>query len=62
MTRHMNFMVSHIFREGNQVADLLANHGLAISSIIFWNYLPLFAKNCFDKNKLGSPSFRVCTS
>jgi hypothetical protein len=22
----------------------------------------LFAKDCFDRNKLGSPSFRVCTS
>ncbi|KAK2357678.1 hypothetical protein QL285_094926 [Trifolium repens] len=29
-----NFMVTHIYREGNQVADLMANHGLS--------FLPLF--------------------
>jgi ribonuclease HI len=62
MTSYMNFMVSHIYREGNQVADLLANHGLSFSSIVYWNNLPLFVKDCFDKNKQGSPSFRLCTS
>jgi ribonuclease HI len=62
MIRHMTFMVSHIYREGNQVADLLANYGLSCSSIVYWNNLPLFAKECFDKNKHGSPNFRLCTS
>jgi ribonuclease HI len=62
MTTQMNFMVSHIYREGNQVADLLANHGLSILSIVYWNNLPLFVRDCFDFNKHGSTSFRLCTS
>jgi ribonuclease HI len=62
MTKQMNFMVSHIYREGNQVADLLANHGLSLLSIVYWNTLPLFVRNCFECNKHGSTSFRLCAS
>jgi ribonuclease HI len=62
MTSQMNFMVSHIYREGNQVADLLANHGLSLSSIAFWNNLPSFVRDCFYRNKHGTPSFRLCNS
>jgi ribonuclease HI len=62
MTRLMNFMVSHIYREGNQVADSLANHGLSLSSIVFWNTIPMFVRDCFYKNKHGTPSFRICNS
>jgi ribonuclease HI len=62
MTTHMNFMVSHIYREGNQVADLLATHGLSLPSIVYWNTLPLFVKHSFDFNKHGTTSFRICTS
>jgi ribonuclease HI len=62
MTTQMNFMVSHIYREGNQVADLLANHGLSILSIVYWNNLPLFVRDSFTFNKNGSTSFRLCNS
>jgi ribonuclease HI len=62
MIRQMNFMVTHIFREGNQAADLLANHGLNITSLIYWHQTPLFLCNCINKNKLGIPSFRHCPS
>jgi hypothetical protein len=55
----MDFIVSHICREGNQVADDLANHGSSLGSIMFWQNLPLFAKNSFDKNKFGFANFRV---
>jgi ribonuclease HI len=60
--RQMNFMITHIFREGNHAADLLANHGLNINSIIFWHHTPSFLCNCINNNKLGIPSFRYCTS
>jgi hypothetical protein len=49
----MNYLVSHIFREGNQVADLLANHFLTIPSINVWQEVPMFIKDCYIKNKLG---------
>jgi len=32
----MNFVVSHIFREGNQCADSLANFGLTIQGLFSW--------------------------
>jgi ribonuclease HI len=59
LTRQMDFLVSHICREGNQVADVLANYGSSLSSIMFWQDLPLFIKNSFDKNKFGFANFRV---
>jgi hypothetical protein len=55
----MNLIVSHIFREGNQVADCLANYGLSLSSIKFWQVMPLFIKDTFDKNKLGLANYRT---
>ncbi|MCH99434.1 ribonuclease H protein [Trifolium medium] len=42
MAKSMNFIITHIFREGNQVADLLANHGLTLDSIFYWHLPPLF--------------------
>ncbi|CAJ2652437.1 unnamed protein product [Trifolium pratense] len=54
MISQMNCIVTHIFREGNQVADLMANHGLSLNSIVYWNDNPLFISDCFDKNKLGN--------
>jgi hypothetical protein len=56
----MNCVVTHIYREDNQVADLLTNHGLTIDSIAFWNDSPLFISNCVNRNKLGILSFRLC--
>jgi ribonuclease HI len=58
----MNFMVAHIYREGNQVVDLLANHGLGLTSITYWHQPPLFLCNSINNNKLGIPSFRYCSS
>ena len=40
----MNFKVSHIYREGNSVADSLAKHGVSssISSFSWWDSAPFF--------------------
>jgi ribonuclease HI len=62
MVKQMNVIVTHIYREGNQVADLFANHGLSIASIVFWFDLPSFARDCFVRNKQGAPCFRICNS
>jgi ribonuclease HI len=61
MISQMNCVVTHIYREGNQVADSLENHGLTLNSIVFWNEPPLFINDSFFRNKLGFPSFRLCT-
>jgi ribonuclease HI len=62
MVSQMNFMVTHIYREGNQVADLLANHGLNQTSLTSWQHVPLFLCDSISKNKLGVPNFRYCSS
>jgi hypothetical protein len=40
MTRQMNFLISHVYREGNKVADLMANFGLTVSSFTSWHVAP----------------------
>jgi hypothetical protein len=61
MENCMNCIVTRIFGEGNQVADLMANHGLTLAFIVYWQVAPLFIRDCFDKNKLGIPCFRLCS-
>ena len=58
LTSQMNFVVTHIFREGNQCADRLANLGLSIQGVSFWNIVPAAITSHFVCNKLGRPSFR----
>jgi hypothetical protein len=38
----MNFVISHIFREGNQCADSLANFDLIIQGLFSWESAPSF--------------------
>ncbi|CAJ2628350.1 unnamed protein product [Trifolium pratense] len=57
----LNGIVTHIYREGNQIADSLANHGCALSSFTFWHQAPVFISDNLAKNKLGFSSFRYCT-
>ncbi|KEH29151.1 hypothetical protein MTR_4g026743 [Medicago truncatula] len=45
-------------REGNQVADTLANHGLSLDSIHFWNDVPEYTRASYFRNKDGWSNFR----
>jgi hypothetical protein len=56
---HLNGMISHIFREGNQVADSLANFGCTLLDPVCWSQPPGFIIDSLEKNKFGIPSFRV---
>lgn len=56
--RSMNCIVTHIYREGNQVADSLANYGLTSNSFEVWEGVPGFASESFARNKIGLPNFR----
>ncbi|KAK2381212.1 hypothetical protein QL285_068838 [Trifolium repens] len=58
--RLLNGMVSHIFREGNQVADSFANHACTITSPANWFQVPDFVMDSLEKNKFGIPCFRIC--
>jgi len=55
----MNFIVTHIYKEGNQCADSLAAWGLNANGLTVWTYVPLFIRECYVKNRLGMPNFRV---
>jgi hypothetical protein len=54
----MNFLSSHVFREGNTFVDALANFGLSVSHLTIWLQVPDCIREFFVKNKLGMPNFR----
>jgi ribonuclease HI len=54
----MNFLISHIYREGNGCADTLANIGLTLVHPIFWNDLPQAIFECFSSDRLGRAKYR----
>ncbi|XP_058776587.1 pentatricopeptide repeat-containing protein At1g63070, mitochondrial-like [Vicia villosa] len=56
---HWNFLVSHIFREGNSCADALANHGLTLPDYTFFSSISSFLRADFVKNRLGMSFFRI---
>jgi ribonuclease HI len=56
--RQINCIVTHIYREGNEVADTLANFGLSLQQLTVWQELPSFINSAYVKNKSGLPSYR----
>ncbi|KAK3204772.1 hypothetical protein Dsin_018818 [Dipteronia sinensis] len=57
---HMEFQVSHIFREGNQVADALSKHALGFSSNSWWSSTPSFCSSLVGNDCMGRELFRLC--
>jgi len=57
-TRQMNFIVSHIYREDNTCADLLANIDLTTSENLWWDECPSEIRGDLIRNKLGLPNYR----
>jgi len=58
ITSSMNFIVSHIFREGNACADALANMGLTLDTYVYYYYLPIQVRSDYVKNRLGWSTFK----
>jgi hypothetical protein len=54
----MNIMVTLVYREDNVVADLLANIGLTLNTLLYMKNPPSCIIDSLSKNKLGMPSFR----
>ncbi|MCI21977.1 ribonuclease H protein, partial [Trifolium medium] len=52
LLNEMNCIVTHIHRECNKVADLLACHGLSLNSISHWNVALVFIRDSLAKNHL----------
>ena len=57
-TRSMNFLATHVYREGNICVDALANAGLSINHLTIWMQVPNCIREFYGKNKLGFPNFR----
>jgi ribonuclease HI len=62
MLGQMNCIVTHVYREGNGVADLLAKFGLNAPGYTSWSSVPDFLFVALAGNKLGLPSFRICNA
>jgi ribonuclease HI len=58
LTGSMNIIATHIFREGNESADALANVGLSLNDILYYWVIPSCIISSVHKNKLGMSSFR----
>ena len=59
-TSAMNFYVIHVYREGNQCADLLANIGLSLQTHAWWDQVPNQIGAEFTKDRLGLSNYRFC--
>lgn len=58
ITANMQFLVSHIFREGNTCADKLAYFGLSVVGSVWWDSIPSFVTEEFFRNRNGLPNYR----
>lgn len=56
-TKKMFFHVSHIFIEGNSVADVLANYGSDHPGSHWWDTLPQFLVYSYDHDLSSKVSF-----
>jgi len=61
LTRRMNFLATHIFREGNECTDSLASLGFNTTHCTIWMNLPNSIRSFYVKNILGLPNFRFKT-
>jgi hypothetical protein len=58
--RNIQVIVSHVYREGNFVAEKLANLGLSITDFTWWNSAPPNIRDDLAKNRDGHPYYRFC--
>ncbi|XP_058776670.1 uncharacterized protein LOC131650994 [Vicia villosa] len=58
-TRKIEFMISHVYREANFCADLLANLGLSFGSFVWFNYVHSSLVKDYLLDKVGTPRLRM---
>ena len=56
----LNVHVSHIYREGNKVADRLSVMGIGLQEIQWWDSYPKEAHDAMIHDAMGRESFRFC--
>lgn len=57
----MNFLATHIFREGNVCADSLASLGFKVDNLTVWMDIPDCIRGPYRRNILGLPNFKFVT-
>ena len=57
IVNHMTVRVSHVYREGNAVADALAKYG-ASNGDFWWDSLPLFLQSVYGFDASYRVAFR----
>ncbi|KAK2655735.1 hypothetical protein Ddye_008787 [Dipteronia dyeriana] len=58
LINQMHFVITHTFREGNKVADILANEGLKVSGYVWWDNPPSCIAKQLHLDSWGVPAFR----
>ncbi|KAK0599225.1 hypothetical protein LWI29_003421 [Acer saccharum] len=58
LINQMHFVITHTFREGNMVADILANEGLKVSDYVWWDNPPSCIVKQLRLDSWGVPAFR----
>lgn len=58
LSRLFCFRISHIFREGNSMADALANYGANTDGSIWWRTLPTFLTTAYGRDLASRPTLR----
>ncbi|XP_062028853.1 uncharacterized protein LOC133744833 [Rosa rugosa] len=58
MSRQLNIHFSHIYREGNSVADKLATFGALHGDSVWWDVMPQFLHLALGGDFSGRPSYR----
>ncbi|KAL5551533.1 hypothetical protein UlMin_001709 [Ulmus minor] len=56
----MEFVVSHIYHEGNYAVDYLASRGTSITTATWWWSTPSFCSQFISIDSSSRPSFRFC--
>jgi len=56
--KRMNFIVTHMYREGDSCVDGLANIGLNLSNFIWWHEAPDPIRSELARNVLGMSNYR----
>lgn len=58
LCKSMKFIISHIYREGNNCADKLANYGVISQCFSWWDLASDFISEAFFRNRWGLPNYR----
>lgn len=60
LMKDRNFVISHIYREGNCCTNKLTSFEINVNGFVWWDGLPSFVRSDFSRNRLGFPNYRFC--